>query len=284
MQAAVTTGSADEKHVDRISWLSAVSTIGMAGGPVVGGLVAMFVAGDIQQFHATLWFAVVLTLAALFCLACISIKDGGSRSKPNGTARSLRSAFRPNLRLPLALTITTSFGQGVILSVTALMVYVRFGWGVAQTGLVMGMVAGAMAVTRMFLLPRLAKRLGLEWCLLVCISMAIPGLIGLAVTHDRILFCAFTALVSCANGMGMVLPTMMVSIRAEKHERGYILGVNQGAMAIAVSLSASGNGFLFDFVAPGAPHLLGALIMSIGFVMLAVALARQRYPRDEAVA
>ncbi len=283
LRAMVTDTMPSQVQISRIGTLSAAGAIGAALGPMLGAFAAFSRPAQIAQYEFILYVGIALTIVALaaFLLVMIFAKAPAQPAAVaplggGGTpAISGMQLFRL-LWLPFALIAVVAYGYGVIFSVTALLVRLRFDWGIGQTGLLVGSLAASVALVRIFLLQRLTKRFGLDRTLAVSLAVGAGSLLAVGLCTNSALFVAAFILCGCSLGLASLIPTAMVSIKAPLPARGYALGISNGINAIVMAISASINGFWFDFISPSSPHMAGALILAIGLSLLAERAFRAR--------
>jgi MFS family permease len=271
LRALVTDGASAETQISRIGWLSAIGAIGAAGGPVLGGLVGLLVVAPVRQFQIILSIGIATTIIAMLAFAVMRYAKPVPEKKTEAPAPQPKIETRKLLwllRMPLIQTVVTSYVYGIMFSVTALLVHARFGWGVAETGWLVGSLAAAVALVRAFLLPVLNKIYGLSMSLAACLLVSAATLLVIGLTKIVWLFVPAFILCSCAIGLANILPTTMVSLLAPKSARGYTMGIAQAFGTFATAISASLNGFWFDYVGPSAPYLVGVAVLVLGAALL----------------
>jgi DHA1 family tetracycline resistance protein-like MFS transporter len=273
LPALATDGAPPDQHVQQLSWLAAAGAFGVAAGPLLTTAITAVVAEPEQQFRVTLLGSALL-LALAFLISFLltpgrrraHASPAGENREGAGAARGMISA----LRRPLMLAFATAYAYAVVMTLTGLLVHARFGWGAGATGLILGLFAVGVALSRAALLNPLVKWLGMERALAACLLVAAPTLVGIAAATSPVLLVALIALFSVAGELAILLPASMVSVAAPEEKRGLAMGLVVATAALATFASALSTGVLFERVGPGAPFLVGAGVVVLGIVLLAI--------------
>lgn len=255
----------------RIATISTLSSVGTAVGPVIAALVAVAATSNASQYRLTLITAISMTTAALVGALCVFRARAGATVMGPKTAKSTIKLgdLARQLWRPFVLSGLTNFAFGVVVSVTAFLVHRRFAWGAAETGWLLGGMAAGMAIARMLIYPRYVAKLSHRSGLLICLGLAAPALLAVAVSAQSTTFLVALLVFAVAVGIANIIQTTMVSISAPSDARGFALGINQGAVAFGMFVSAAASGPAFDLVGPAAPFIGGAAALLVGWVILA---------------
>lgn len=250
-QAYIADCTTEEERGRGMAMIGAAFGIGFTIGPLIA---APFVPDDLTAppspapgYLAAGLSAMALALAAFWLPESLAPELRGRTSEARGWHRlaGLRRAFR---RRPLAIAIVTTFlsvfafGQ---FEVTLPLLTRRLGLADRQNFFVFSYIGFLLALTQGFLVRRLIPRVGEKW-------MAIAGAVLMALGVIATLSCLpseatvserslaevwklFAVLPVCVIGFGAITPSVqaLVSLSADAHEQGEMLGVAQSMSAIA---------------------------------------------------
>lgn len=252
-------------QADRIAGLSAATVLGIALGPAVPGFVGLFVATEHSIWIVTLALSIAATVAALIVAAIALGRAGraqgaGPQPGPAQAPTPFRALVQTH-RTQLWIAGLLNYGQGVVLSVTALFVASRFGWGAAATGWLLSGVAGGIAAARLALYPAAVGRLGLEGMMRWCTIAAIPFLIIAGLSRNEVPFVLATLAFSVLASLANVVPPALIAARARDSEAGAAQGVCAAFGTMGLFAGASLSGPAFQFLGAGAPYWLGAAVL-----------------------
>ena len=271
-QAAIADVTEGEDRIRGMGRLGAGIGLGMAFGPLIGG----------ELSHFGLWAppigAAAMALADLIGAFFLMPET----RKPQATP--VAAAPRPSLAhlltqrpivMVLALYFLTFLSMTNLTVALALLVEARFGWGGVEVGRLFGIFGVLALLIQGVLIVRLSRIVGqLNLLLLGAIALAAGmGLIG-AAQHPWMMV---SGTILVGGGLGVVNPLMAVLATqlAGAETRGAVLGVAQSSGSLARAVGPLLAGFLFRYVAPGAPFFGGAIA---AFVAAFVVIAVRRVP------
>jgi MFS transporter, DHA1 family, tetracycline resistance protein len=149
----------------------------------------------------------------------------------------------------------------------------RFGWGIAQTGITFAVMGVLSAIAQGGLVGPAVKRLGERRSILVGLSVGTLAFLAYAVAPQSWMFYVVIAIASFAALEGPASQSMLASSVGEDEQ-----GAMQGAMASVLSLTRivgpliATNAFAY-FVSPSAPVYFPGAPFATGAVLIAGALA-----------
>jgi MFS family permease len=172
------------------------------------------------------------------------------------------------------ISFIASLGFVGMESVFALYGNHKFGFGLAQTGLIFMFIGVFAAIVQGGLAHRLTARIG-EWPVLrtgLWLTAASLILLGLV---DQV-WALLPVLALLALGSGLTFPTLsaLVSQRAPDAAQGGTLGVLASAGGLARLLAPIGATVLFQSVGISSPLIIGGLLFVLCGVMAASRLVR----------
>jgi DHA1 family tetracycline resistance protein-like MFS transporter len=278
-QAYVADVTTPENRAKGMGLVGAAIGIGFTLGPAIGG----FLAGS-DPAHLALAapaYAAALLSATALAIAVVRLPESlppERRAVAAGPGRiaMIRSAMaRPRLRPLLVLFFTSTFAFAGMESTFGQWAYARFAWGPSQVGGVLGSVGVLLILIQGGLIGRLARRYGEARLLVAGTIMTGTGLALLAIPAGWTLGVGACALLALGQGLASPSIQSLVSREAAATEQGGVLGVNQSMGAAARLFGPAVAGLAFEWYGPGAPYLVGALIMLVS-VWLALGIRRER--------
>jgi len=273
-QAYIADVTTPEKRAKGMGLLGAAIALGFTLGPAIGGWLAgpdpMHIVAAAPAYAAAGFSALALVVAFFTLKEPLSAELRAAAARQPGRIAQLQSALgRPPLRLLLILYFLSTFAFAGMETTFAQWALARLDWGPRQVGETFAVVGIVLILIQGGLIGRLAKRFGEARLLLAGAIMSGLGLAGLAeaATPDAaIIACSILAL-----GQSLTSPAIssLVSRQAGASEQGGMLGINQSIGAFARLVGPMAAGFAFEVRGPGAPYIIGALVM-LGAAVLAL--------------
>jgi MFS family permease len=189
-----------------------------------------------------------------------------------------RRAFASRELGPLiGLSFVATFAFVGMESTFALLGDRRFGYDAVDMGLLFVVIGLAAAVSQGALVGRLVATHGERQVMLWGLAGTAAGLALMAAAQDLWLLLIALVLLGLASGLAFATLSALVSHAAPDDEQGGILGLAASTSGVARIVGPVTAGALFDYVTPGAPLALGAVLMG-----LCLAFALARIPRPAA--
>jgi MFS transporter, DHA1 family, tetracycline resistance protein len=260
--------------------IGAAFGLGFTLGPAIGGWLA---GDDLADLNVALPSLAAASMSAVaLILGLFMLREPLSpelRAMAAGNRKSrvelIREAFsRPRLRHIMILFFTTTFAFAGMESTFAQYALARLSWGPRSVGWVFGGVGVLLILVQGGLIGKLVKTYGEPRLLFGGALMIGVGLAGLAVATAPLLAIISTAVLAFGQGIAAPATSALVSREAAASEQGGILGVNQSMGSLARLLGPAAAGLAFEFGGPGAPYVLGTIVM-LGAAALAASLVRR---------
>lgn len=277
LKAAVTDEVPFAQRPNAMATLSAAGSIGAAVGPSLVGVIALLATDQLVQFRASFICYIAMAAGSLLLLQLfwrICPQQGHSTPRPAKRPRMI--VFRQAYQL-FALYFLISYGNGAILSVTALFVHQAYGWGATATGALVTMIGGAMAASRYWIVPWGTRQLGLKNLLLAALSGSAAGLAAAAGASAPWMFVLSLGVMALSISVGLTVIAVLLSQVVAAEHRGFAFGALGASATLGVMCAALMNGWLFEQFWRGAPYL-GATAACLIALGMASAL---RPPRAE---
>lgn len=273
-QAYVADVTTREERAKGMGMIGAAFGLGFILGPAIGaGLSAV-------DQSAPFFFAAGLA-AVNFALAWARLPES---RKPGPVAprvprvEQFRRAFASRELGPLiGLSFVATFAFVGMESTFALLGDRRFGYDAVDMGLLFVVIGLAAAVSQGALVGRLVATHGERQVMLWGLAGTAAGLALMAAAQDLWLLLIALVLLGLASGLAFATLSALVSHAAPDDEQGGILGLAASTSGVARIVGPVTAGALFDYVTPGAPLALGAVLMG-----LCLAFALARIPRPAA--
>ncbi len=271
-QAYVADITTDEDRVRGMGLIGAAFGLGFIIGPGIGGALG--------AIDPRLPFIVAAAIAMLnFGIAFKRLPE----SRPPGSREGARQArwgalARAVTSRDIGPLIWISFLGSLAFvgmeSVFALYGSHKFGFGMAQTGLVFMFIGVFAAIVQGGVAHRLTARAG-EWPVMRWGLWLTAGALILMGLADRV-WVLLPALALLALGSGLVFPTIasLVSQRAADGAQGSTLGVLASAGGLARLIAPIGATVLFQVVGVSSPLIIGGLVFAACGLLAASALVR----------
>jgi multidrug resistance protein len=260
-QGAVTDLTAPADRARALGLLSAAFGVGFVLGPALGGLaelggahIPFFVAGAI---------ALVNGIVAIRRLPETHADRAPAVARVAVTDRSGLRRF-----VLVAFVATASFAS--FEATFSLLANRRFDLGPGAVSAVFVVIGLFLVAVQGGVVGKVTTRLGPLNALRTSLFVIAAGLALLGVaTRWAVLIPALALLVV---GQGISTPTIaaLVANRADHQRRGGALGVQQSAGALARVVGPAAGGALFHHVGIPAPYLIGAVLVALAAVMLAL--------------
>ncbi|MEI7594020.1 MAG: MFS transporter [Actinomycetes bacterium] len=185
---------------------------------------------------------------------------------------------RSHNRAAIMRLITVSFVGMIAFSgfeaTFALLTSDRFGLKLSGTGAVFTAIGLALVVVQVSLIGPVNDRVGEATTLRIGLGCNAVGLVLLAVSFNWVTLVPALALL--VFGQGLITPTLSSAVAGRAGpQRGQWLGWQQSAGGLARVIGPIMAGALYERVRPGAPYVVGALV-----VALAIALLPQAMPTE----
>jgi MFS family permease len=257
--------------------------IGMAFG--LGFLCGPFVTGSLVRYGlaAPIHLASALSLLSIVCTLVLlpggrpgpgADRDGaalptGRRLPVLEWAAYLQYLRRPVLGGLLAQFFCYSLGMGLFTSGFALFAERRLRWDghpftPREIGFLFGYAGLLGLVWQGGLLGRLIKRYGEARLATAGFLSIVIGSVALGLTYSVAALIAFTTVASFGNSVLRPVLSSLVSMRADKHEQGVVLGLVQSLSSLAAIVAPPLGGVLLDHGQLAMWAWLGALAALAG--------------------
>jgi MFS transporter, DHA1 family, tetracycline resistance protein len=242
-----------------LGWIGAVAGVGMLLGPLCGALLVLLPLAPLTPYQVVIGAGGAMVGLALVAVLWLPALPGSDPSTTRVARSTAPSALRP-VRALLGLQLGLFSGFAAIFSTTAIFVERRFGWGMTEAGLAIGLMTGTIALVRAALAHRILARLGHEAALRW--SMLAFGVLLLATgasTRPVPFLTAYCA-AAASYAVAALAITVAVAERTAPDARGAVMGYLGSAGSAAIVIGAFLFGYLFREVGPGAPFATGGAV------------------------
>ena len=262
--AYVTDVTPPEKRAGAFGLMGAAFGVGFVLGPALGGAL-----GGIDP-RLPFWVAGALALVNFaygWFVLPESLPPGKrapfrwARANPVGSLKLLRS--HPELFGLASVLFLMNLAHMVLPSVAVLYMGYRYGWGPAQTGLVLAAVGICAMIVQGGLVRRVVPKIGERRALAIGLTAGAVGFAWYGLAPSGVIFLMAIPVISL---WGFAMPSVqaLMTRRVGVSEQGQLQGANASLMSLAgifgpalfASLFAATLGAL-----PGSPFLLGAMIL-----------------------
>ncbi len=270
--------STPEKRAQNFGLIGVAFGVGFILGPLIGGLL-----GDINV-RAPFWAAAGLSVAnAILCIFLL----------PESLDKSHRRAFELKRANPIGTLIQMkNYKQVLQLMVPLFLLYLashavqsnwpyytkyKFGWDSKMIGYSLGIVGLAVAIVQGGLIRVIVPKLGNERSIQLGFFLYFLGMLLFALATTTWMMYAFTA-VYCLGGIAGPALQSEMSQSVPANSQGELSGGMTSLMSLTSILGPplmnnlfaafSGKNAIAEL--PGAPMLLGALLILISFVVVAM--------------
>lgn len=282
--AALADISAPEERAKYYGMLGAAFGIGFIVGPAIGGLLGEF--GPRAPFHAAAILAALNFLFGVFVFP-ETLADENRRPFAWGRANPI-GAFRALGRLHGVLPLLTAaffwnLASMIYPTLWSYYAIAAFGWTPGLIGASLAMVGGIMALSQIFLVGRVVKRLGERRAAAIGMAAACCGFLAYTMIHTSWLGFAVLSVQMLAS---LAMPAMngLMSRRVPANAQGELQGFGGSIAAIAAIIApALYNPTLAYFTSPAAPfRFVGAsFVIAIVFALVALTLLLLGGRRDQ---
>jgi MFS family permease len=276
IQAYVSDSSQRQDRAKILGWVTAASSAGVMIGPALGSLA--FRLGPEAPGY----------LAAGFCLANLASawrwlpepERQRAATHPDGAPRpSIRRAVRGLLAEPgspvATLIWTYALGMLAFMSLNGVLaLYLNRAFGIDETtiGWFYLYVAGITLVMRALLIGPIVRALGEVWTLRLGALAIATGLLTIPLASNLLTLAVVAIFIPVGTALLFPATTSLVSQRAEAHEMGQTLGVQQAFGSTAQLLGPLWSTAVFERVGTGAPFwATGALMLAVCLYTLRIA-------------
>jgi MFS transporter, DHA1 family, tetracycline resistance protein len=290
-QAYVTDVTPSHDRTKVFGLVGAATSLGVLGGPAIGGLLAFF--------HPVLAFLVPAFLAFLACAAAAAWlpETRSPRARPAGGMRELlrrsipapllffTSAHNAQTRLYLYLFFHIFAVFGAVEAMFPAYAQDVYGWGTVQAGLFLSYLAIISGVTQGLLLRRLSRRTSESS--LVAFGLAITGAALIVLVRTGMSSLAAPAGLSLAIGFGFVVPvftSLFSQSCGTEDQKGEYMSHGQAMLNLGRAFGAIAGGVLATRVSVAAPFVFagfGALAALAVFLLGFPLLTPRRDPTRE---
>ena len=273
-----------EKRAGGMAMIGVAFGIGFAVGPWIGAVLG---SGDIRI--PALFVAGLSFLNFLFALVALpeSHHPGEPTSETRKTGLLDLGAFASSFRRPalgelLTLFSVQNFAFALLEATFTWLILVRFlgvsvageplspaqeGRAAEMVGPIFGIVGVTVMVVQGSMMGGLARRIGerrLVWVGGLALSAA---MFWIAVTHSLLWLKVASALVAFGSGILNPSLTSLISQVAGPHEKGAVMGVQQGVGSLARMVAPPLGTWLLQRFGAAVPFYLSGVLMSLAFLM-----------------
>ncbi|MEM9293287.1 MAG: MFS transporter [Acidobacteriota bacterium] len=254
--------------------LGAAFGLGFVFGPAVGAIVgASFDLRAVPMLAAVLsainWFLLIVRLPE-------SLPPERRSKKPWRWLLSGFEAFghKGSLTALLSLFFFIVLAFSAMEAMLALFLEERFGWDIANTGMLLVYIGVVMVIVQGAFLGRLVKRFGEPNLILAGILSTLAGLALFPFSHGLPLLLTASALLAIGSGLYSPSLTGLVSRLVPEDSQGSTLGVTRSPGALARAVGPAVGGALFSSLGEMAPFFAAAGIMLLCFALATWVLGR----------
>lgn len=282
MGASFTTGaayiadvSAPEKRAANFGLIGAAFGLGFIVGPVIGGLLGEF--GPRVPFYAAAVLSLLNWLYGLFILPeSLPLEKrrdfSWKRANPVGSLMNLR--HYPVLSGLIFAMVFVYIASHAVQSTWAYFTMYRFEWGEAEVGYSLGFVGVLSALVQGVLIRWLIPKIGENASVYVGMIMYAIGLVLFSLAGDGWLVYPYMV-VYCLGGIAGPALQGIMSNEVPSNEQGELQGALTSMMSATSIIGPPVMTGLFGFFTgpdapiefPGAPMMLGAVLVVIGLVL-----------------
>jgi DHA1 family tetracycline resistance protein-like MFS transporter len=270
-QSAIADMSSPADKAKNLGVVGIAFGIGLILGPILGTVLAN---PDIHPSFslATPFFAILVINTINLYLLFRHFRETLKEFNPQKMTllsgfKNLYNAFRlPQWRVLFTIATLLAAGLFFFLQYFQYILMYRFHFTTVQQGLTLAYCGLIMVIAQGYILPRLTKLFPVEQLLLVFLLVMGVGYTLLSLTDD--VWLLFTALTVLVIGQGICTPGLLavISNKAEGHEQGAMIGINQSvqsfASAVPAALAATLVARDMDF-----PLVFGAAVSVLAFLV-----------------
>ena len=264
--AALADSSPPEDRGRKFGYMGASAGAGFIAGPAIGGLLAHFGPATPLYFAAALSFA--NALFGFFFMPETHVGDEPREPlslaalNPLSQLRSLLAM--PALRPLLAASMLFALPFAMMTTLLALLGKDRLAWSATQTSTVFIAVGLCDVVVQGALLGRVLKHLGERRAALLGLSLAIVGLVGMAlISALPATWLTFASVVAFAVGEGIftACSSALLSRAAGPDAQGRVQGGSQSLQSLTQIAGPLAGGLLYARVNSALPFAVGAALL-----------------------
>lgn len=277
-QAAVADLTPPDKRAMGMGLIGAAFGVGFTLGPWVGGELSAF------GYAVPIWLAAGLS-AFNFVLALVMLPETrglqatGAAPHAERTLdprRFLAVARHPVVGLSVVLTFVITLAFAMMESTFTLFAAHIRGLDAPTVGRYFGAAGLVMILVQGGLIGRLVKRFGEGPLVPVGLLLLAVGLGLLPFALPPVAMVSTFVLIAIGQGLASPSLQALVSKGTSADEQGFVLGANQSMSALARVLGPMAGGLLFAELAPQAPFVAGAMVLTLAFLLSFVAVRQWR--------
>jgi DHA1 family tetracycline resistance protein-like MFS transporter len=290
MGASFTTGAAyiadvspPEKRAQNFGMIGAAFGLGFIIGPVVGGLLGEF--GPRVPFYAAAIVSLLNWLYGYFVLPESLPTErrrafAWNRANPLGSLLNLKRY--PVIAGLIFALIFVYIASHAVQSTWSFFTMYRYGWSEAEVGYSLGAVGILSAVVQGFLIRWLIPCIGQNAAVYAGMVFYIIGLVLFSIASEGWMIYPFLVVYSLGGIAGPALQGIMSNV-VPSNEQGELQGAMTSAMSATSIVGPPLMTGLFAFFTqkeaafnlPGAPMMLGAVLVVIGLLLTYRTLSKQ---------
>ncbi len=255
---------ADERTRARnMGLLGAAVGFAFIAGPAFGAVLighAPDTEGYVRVCYASAAFAAVAALGAFLLFGETATKRAADDAR---VRRMALLASKPTLTRFVAIMFLMIAAQALMETTFGLWAHDQLHWGPREVGWTLAGLGFGAALLQGGGAGRAARALGERVTLVIGLVLFAAGLGGLAVAH--VLSTTVAALVALMLGVGLATPALqsLIAAQADARENGAVMGLSQSAAALGRVAGPLGAGAIFDQLGPGAPFVIGAVLLLV---------------------
>lgn len=259
----------DEAHRGAsIGYLGAAAGIGIAFGPVVGGVLAEI---SIQMpffFSAGIGVVVVLAMFILLPESLPPEKRKKVTEQVNfaTSMQNLVLSIRSSVGFIMLLAFLVSFVGANLSSLFALFAQAGLGFGESEIGIIFGVIGFTMMVTQGVLVGPLLRHWGEQRMIQFGLLFSAIGYACLLFAVDIITMSLAMVVMGLGNGTMRPSLTSLISIQTSADEQGNVMGVVHSYNSLGRIFGPIAGGILFDKLGYQSPFIVGTLIFFLSFL------------------
>ncbi|WP_119066623.1 MFS transporter [Rubrobacter indicoceani] len=262
-QAYIADSTSGDERAKGLGVIGASFGLGLMVGPALGGLLGFYFGLSAPAFFAA---ALALTnfVFGWFVLG-ESLAPEGRRRVPlrllNPVSQVAAVVRISGVRVLLGIVLLLNLALAGLVTNFPLFGEARFGWGPAGSGLFFAFVGVCAVATQGLLIGPVQRFLGEIRMLGAGLAVVAAGLVCVAfLTSGSLIFPVVGVM---AFGFGVAIPAVasLLSRRVGSKEQGRLMGAQQAVLSFSLVVGPPLAGLVFDTFGPGAPYLLGGLLV-----------------------
>lgn len=268
--------SGAEERAAALGKVSAAFGLGVATGPILGGLLAG--GGDIASANLARPAVFAAGISLLSFLSILVFLPESRTPAPRAAAEVKDGAFAPlmdgAIRAALALVVVVVLCMAMRESILALWANHQLRLSAALLGVVFAYNGAVIATLQFFFIGRLARRFGeLRLLQTAIVLLAISWLLLTQVERIEGLLVAMT-LSALGTGLFQTTIATVLSRISPEDKRGSTMGLYQSSNSIARFTGQAGAGSLYGGLGVNAPFMIGAAAMVPAFALTLLVAGR----------